>query len=433
MRVLLISPNTERVNMPTLPLGLSLVAAAARRAGHEIRFLDLLNAHDPIVAARQAVGQFSPEVIGISIRNIDNQQMGNPRLLIKPLKEIVAACRAASEAPIVLGGAGFSIFPQAALAYLGADYGVCGEGESAFLSLLARLQSGEDPAGLPGVHVAGRDFPPPRVFVEDLDSLPLPEDDLWSTADPNDPETWVPVQTRRGCPLDCAYCSTPDLEGRELRSRSPRQVAEHVAQIAEAGFPRFYFTDNTFNLPPSYALELCRSLESLRLDIAWRAIVYPSDMPEELAGAMARAGCVEVSLGFESGSPAVLRAMNKRFGPEDVRKVSVRLGAHGIRCLGFLLLGGPGETRESAVESMDFADSLNLEILHVSVGIRIYPRTPLARLAVEEGLVSADDDLLHPRFYVRPGLEGFIREEVDRRYGPEAIGRPVVRRPPHST
>ena len=239
------------------------------------------------------------------------------------------------------------------------------------------------------------------------------------------------MQTRRGCPLDCAYCSTPDLEGRELRSRSPQRVAEHVARVAEAGFRRFYFTDNTFNLPPSYALELCRCLESLHLDIGWRAIVYPSDVPEDLASAMARAGCVEVSLGFESGSPAVLRAMNKRFGPEEVRKVSGRLAAHGIRRLGFLLLGGPGETRESAVESLDFADSLDLEMLHVSVGIRIYPRTPLARLAVEEGLVSPEDDLLRPRFYVRPELDAFIREEVSRRYGPEAIGRPVVRRQPH--
>lgn len=429
--MLLISPNTERANMPVLPLGLSLVAAATRRAGHDTKFLDLLNANDPIAATGQAIDEFSPEVIGISIRNIDNQQMGNTRLLIEPVKEVVAACRAASKAPIVLGGAGFSIFPQAALAYLGADYGVCGEGETAFLSLLARLERGEDPAGLPGVHVAGRDLPPPRVFAEDLESLPLPDEDLWSTADPNDPEIWVPVQTRRGCPLDCAYCSTPDLEGRELRGRSPQPVAQHVARIAEAGFRRFYFTDNTFNLPPSYALELCRSLESLHLDIGWRAIVYPSDVPEDLASAMARAGCVEVSLGFESGSSAVLRAMNKRFGPEDVRKVSGRLAVHGIRRLGFLLLGGPDETGESAVESLDFADSLDLEMLHVSVGIRIYPRTPLARLAVEEGLVSADDDLLRPRFYVRPGLEGFIREEVSRRYGPEAIGRPIVRQPPH--
>jgi radical SAM superfamily enzyme YgiQ (UPF0313 family) len=168
--------------------------------------------------------------------------------------------------------------------------------------------------------------------------------------------------------------------------------------------------DNTFNLPPSYALELCRRLAELRLDLAWRCVLYPHQVSEELAGAMARAGCVEVSLGFESGSPGVLRAMNKRFEPGEVREISRRLAAHGIRRLGFLLLGGPGETKESVHESLAFARSLGLEMLKVSVGIRLYPHTPLARLAVEEGVVSPEDDLLVPRFYIRPGLEDYIRE-----------------------
>lgn len=130
---------------------------------------------------------------------------------------------------------------------------------------------------------------------------------------------------------------------------------------------------------------------------------------------MAEAGCVEVSLGFESGSPAVLRAMNKRFAPEEVRAISRSLKAHGIRRLGFLLLGGPGETPQSVAESLTFAESLRLDALNVSVGIRIYPHTPLARIAVEEGLVAAGDDLLRPRFYVRPGLDAPIRESLARR------------------
>ncbi len=428
MRVLLISPNTERIHMPTLPLGLSLVAAAVQRARHEMQFLNLLTEPDAGAAIRHTCSQFSPQVIGISIRNIDDQNMAPPRLLVEPIREVVAACRAASEATIVLGGAGFSIFPDATLAYLGADLGVCGEGEAAFLALLARLQRGADPWGLPGVHVAGRDPPPSKTHIEDLDALALPGEDLWSSADPKDPEIWVPVQTRRGCPLDCSYCSTPDLEGRGLRSWSPQRIVEHVARVCEAGFRRFYFVDNTFNLPPSYALELSRRLAALHLGLAWHCIVYPHDVPDDLVAAMAEAGCVEVSLGFESGSPRVLRALNKQFDPGEVREISQRLAAHGIRRLGFLLLGGPGETLESAVESLEFADSLNLEMLRVNVGIRIYPRTALARLAVEEGLLSPGDDLLQPRFYIRPGLGPRIREEVIRRYGPEAIGRPIVRR-----
>ena len=133
---------------------------------------------------------------------------------------------------------------------------------------------------------------------------------------------------------------------------------------------------------------------------------------EELIGLMAAAGCTEVSLGFESGHELILHGMNKRFKPEDVRRTSELLGKHAIRRTGFLLLGGPGETKESALESLAFADSLNLEAMKVSVGIRIYPYTALANTALEEGLIAPDDDLLTPRFYVVQGLEEWLRETV---------------------
>ena len=238
----------------------------------------------------------------------------------------------------------------------------------------------------------------------------MPEPDLWASIDPNDPDVWVPVQSRRGCPLACSYCSTPELEGMEVRMWSPTRVVEHIAKVAQAGFRRFYFVDNTFNLPVSYALELCKRLAELRLDLAWRCILYPQQVSEELVATMAEAGCVEVSLGFESGCSQVLHAMNKRYQPAEVREISARLAAHGIRRMGFLLLGGPGETRQSVDESLAFARSLGLEMLKVSVGIRLYPHTPLARLAVEEGVVFSEDDLLVPRFYIRPGLEDYIRQ-----------------------
>ena len=415
MKVLLVSANTERIKMTSLPLGLGMVATAVRQAGHETAFLDLLSETDPIAAVRCTVAAFSPDIIGMSVRNIDDQAMLDSRFLLAPVKEVIAACRTLTDAPIVLGGAGYSMFPDAALSYLGADLGICGEGEMAFLALLARLQAGEDVAGLPGVHVAGRGLQGARAFAEDLDRLPLPDASFWSAADPQDPDLWIPVRTRRGCPLGCSCCSTANIEGTKVRGRSPQLVAEHVARMAGAGFRQFYFVDNTFNLPHSYALTLCRAIADLRLDVAWRCILYPQQVPEELVAAIAKAGCVEVSLGFESGSPAVLRMMNKRFQPEEVRQISELLAAHRIRRMGFLLLGGPGETQESVEESLDFAESLKLDVASVSVGIRIYPHTPLAQRAREEGIIDAQDDLLQPRFYVRPGLETFISEAIARR------------------
>ena len=127
---------------------------------------------------------------------------------------------------------------------------------------------------------------------------------------------------------------------------------------------------------------------------------------------MAAAGCSEVALGAESGSDAMLTSLNKRFVANGVRQVSDSLGAAGIRRTGFLLLGGPGETRDTVRESIDLAASLGLEVVKITVGVRIYPATPLARQAVAEGVVAADDDLLRPRFYCTPGTEEWVEEAL---------------------
>jgi len=412
MRVLLISSNTERINMVTLPLGLDLVAGATRRAGHEVAVMDALREPDPVLAIERSFASFHPEVIGVSIRNIDNQDREAPRFLLEQVRPLIAACRAASHAPIVLGGAGFSIFPDAVLRYLDADLGVRGDGEAVFPELIRRIEAGEDPSSTPGVHVAGQTGATEPSFSEELSGMPQWDELLETVADPAAPDLWVPVQARRGCPNDCSYCSTALIQGRRVRARPAGEVADHVARLAAAGYRRAYFVDNSFNIPEPYALELCRALRWRGPGLEWRCIVYSQHLGEELAAAMADAGCVEVSLGFESGSPAVLREMNKRFTPRDVREVSDRLASHGIRRIGFLLLGGPGETRETVEESLAFASSLHLDTLRITVGMRIYPATPLARRAIEEGIVRPDNDLLLPTFYLAPGLEPWIHERI---------------------
>ena len=395
-----------------MAFGPACVAAATEKAGHEVKLLDLIEANDPIAALTEAIHEFVPDVIGISVRNIDDQNMEHPQFLLEEVREVIASCRSFSNAPIVLGGAGYSIFPESSLEYLGADMGIQGEGEKAFLALLERIEEGRDFSGVPGLHVAGAGSRGERSFSKRLDEFPLPDIRLLSVARQSDQGFWLPVQTRRGCPMNCSYCSTAVIEGCLIRKRSPEAVVKWLGECAAAGFKRFYFVDNTFNLPPSYARALCSRIVGADLDISWRCILYPVRIDEELIGLMAAAGCTEVSLGFESGHELILHGMNKRFKPEDVRRTSELLGKHAIRRTGFLLLGGPGETKESALESLAFADSLNLEAMKVSVGIRIYPYTALANTALEEGLIAPDDDLLTPRFYVVQGLEEWLRETV---------------------
>lgn len=398
--------------MVTLPLGLAYLAEAVSRAGHEVRLVDLMRVADPLAAVSEAILAFQPQAIGLSVRNIDDQNMQAPRFLLDQAKEVVSLCREHSPAPVILGGAGYSIFPESALAYLGADMGLQGEGERTLPMLLDRLAGRKDYSDVPGLYLAGGGLQAARTFAGKLDALPCGGISSWFDPKGVDREAWMPVQTRRGCPMACSYCSTPAIEGKILRKRSPEAVAQGLAELMTAGFENFFFTDNTFNLPPAYARELCLALTRLNPRPRWRCILYPARLDETLVKDLARAGCREASLGFESGSGLILRRLNKRFTPQEIRLAIGRLADNGIRCQGFLLLGGPDETRESVEESLVFADSLPLAALKLTVGIRIYPATPLARSALKRGLISPAEDLLRPRFYLEPGLEEWLPETV---------------------
>lgn len=421
MRVLLISSNTETINMPVYPAGLYCVALALLREGHTVEILDLLDSKSPEQDVAEAVRNFSPAVIGISVRNIDNQDMEDTRFLLEPVKSVVDACKQSTDAPVVLGGAGYSMYPQSALAYLGADMGISGEGENAFCMLVHRIENGLDVNGIPGLYQAGIDETGPENRISDLDAFPIPDPGSIAGSIRNTDSIWLPYQTRRGCPLDCSYCSTGNIEGRRLRKRSIPQITANLAQWEKVGVRHFFFADNTFNLPPNYAKALCRAIIDAKLDIRWRCIIYPKQVDKELSDLMAKAGCAEVSLGFESASPKVLNALNKKFGPLDIEQASARLAAAGITRMGFLLLGGPGETRDTVEQSLAFVEKLELDMLKLTIGIRIYPDTALARQAVKEGIIRPDDTLLSPRFYLsetlKEWLPGRVKEWARKRPG----------------
>lgn len=410
MRVLLISANRTEINMRALPLGLGCVAAALDAAGHEVQTLDLLGAQDVQAAIGAAVKKISPGAVGISLRNIDDQNMRSPRSFMEEANAVIDCVKSLTSAPVILGGAGYSIFPEGALERSRADMGICGEGEEAFRLLLKRIEHGQPLEGTPGLYLKRKGLQAPRVFVRDLDTLPLPGARLLAVTEAG--ETALPVQTRRGCPLDCSYCSTASIEGRAVRKRSPAKVVEWIAGWVAAGVRRLYFVDNTFNLPVSYARLVCSELIAASLGVSWTAIVYPWRMDEELAGLMAEAGCSDAAVGFESGCEEMLKSMNKRFDLRDVTRTREALRKSGIKCMGFVLLGGPGETRDSVKESLAFADSLEFEALKITIGLRIYPGTQLADQAVREGAVLACNDLLAPSFYMSPGLEEWTRQAL---------------------
>jgi len=368
MRVLLVSANREKLPSPVVPIG-PLAVAAALRDDHDVRLLDLCFEDDPRAAVEKAVGAFDPEVIGVGLRNLHTNAYDGMERLVAEYAELVTFIRAASTAPIVLGGPAYSLQPETLLARLGGDYGVVGEGERVFRELVDELSHGRAP---PRILRAGA-APPPllrtrRLYrgaswpVSDLDELPLPARDLV------DPRYYAfdgtdNLQTKRGCAFACAYCDYPDLEGSKVRVRDPAAIAEEmVARAAVPGITHMFFVDSVFNVPRSHAIAVCEAIERRGNPLPWVCYASPVTLDEEVVRAMARAGCQGVEIGSDSGTPRMLEQLKKPFSIEHIVSSRALFRAYGVRDCHTFVLGAFDESPEEVKQTLAFVDSLDPDV-----------------------------------------------------------------------
>lgn len=421
MRVLIISENRCRENLVPWPIGAASVAAAAKRAGHEVATLDLMFADDPQREVERAIGATEPECVAISVRNIDNQDMTDTVFYVDSTRELIDAVMAATDAPVVLGGSGFGIFPLECLEYTGARIGIAGDGESAFVDVLEVLErvgaGGLAQSGIPGLALIDGDR---RIFnpceFSGFGEEAPPDRGSFDLRNYN----WKPgagppfvanIQSRRGCDMRCIYCTTPCIEGPSLRCRDPRDVADELESLElEHHQEIVVFADANFNNPPEYARELCARIIEKDLSIRWTAIVNPMNFVPDLYALMKKAGCAGVSLGNESMCDGVLDSLGKGFTALDVKRNFEALRAQGFRVFCFLMFGGPGEDRASVEESVRLMDELAPDEVRVSGGIRIFPGCELERIAAREGQIEPGRNLLRPAFYCSEETRDWLHE-----------------------
>jgi radical SAM superfamily enzyme YgiQ (UPF0313 family) len=412
-RVLLVSTNRERQPYPVVPNGLACVASALDAAGHHVRFLDLCFANNPAAIARRAAGEFRPDIIGVSVRNIDNSDAIALRHYTPEARDILRALReAAPAAKVIAGGAAFGVAPEALFRDLGVDYAVAGDGERASVALVDALCSGAPVENLPGL-VRDRNgtvvFTPPGEDA-DLDSLPQPALHRWvDLARYQRHGATIPIQTKRGCVYKCVYCTYRNVEGWGYRTREPELVADEIEELkVEAGVRHFDFVDSTFNSPPGHALQVCEAITRRNLAVQLDTTNFtPAAASSELLGAMKIAGFRSLGITAESASDSVLDKLEKGFNAAKVREVAERVEKHGIKTLWIFLVGGPGETRLTMEETLSFAKwrLLRGDAVYLTVGLRIYPGTTLHRIAIAEGVVAPTSTLLDPAFYFSSELK----------------------------
>jgi len=404
MKVLLISLNHETRPYPVFPLGLAYLVTRLQ-GRHEIRVLDLCCDED---LTRIGDPGFPPDVIGISVRNVDNLTYPLSESYVPYLQKVVAVCREKTDATIVLGGSGFSLFPEELLRCLGVTLGVVGEGERAFEHILthlhdeARLRSAPNIVSL----VDGVYRENPVELLRDYPRFPIPDRSAFQGVKYFSEGGMANVQTKRGCHFKCVYCTYPAIDGRTLRFREPRQIVDELEHLRETYDVRYvYFVDDIFNVPVEHASRLCDEMLRRGLDMQWTGFVNPAHADERLLEKMKAAGCEGIELGTDTGSPAMLRRMRKGFDAASIRKVARACHALDLPFCHYLIFGGPGETEATFQETLDLMDETDPTAVIAMLGVRIYPKTEMERIAREEGILDPGVSLLFPRFYISPRLD----------------------------
>ncbi|MCL5022769.1 MAG: radical SAM protein [Nitrospirae bacterium] len=391
-RVLLISANREHFPEAVFPLGVAYVASSLAREDMEVRIFDAGISRFHVQSLRKALRAFVPDLVGLSLRNIDNAAYPCTRYYGDGYVALMNTVRSVSSAPVVLGGPAFSIFSNDLMKMLGADRGVIGDGEDALLSLC----KGGQGAVLPS-------------RPSDLSEVEFPRN-IQSVFPAFRHYRTIGVQTRRGCPHRCVYCTYPDLEGGKIRVRPAEAVAGEIAfLLREHDKGDFFIVDSTFNADEAHMERVCRAILAKRLRVRFSCYLTPAMSNLSLFRLLSEAGCVAVDFGADSGSDEMLGSLGKGFTVRDIHRVSAACREAGIDFCHSLIFGGPGERKETVEETVRLMDLLKPTAVVAMTGIRIYPGTEMQRLALREGVISAGEGLLRPRFYFHGEDQGLLR------------------------
>ena len=410
--VALVNPN--RLQPGVAPIALEYLASELGRREIGVRILDLCHARKPLDSIRAFFRDFHPDLIGITIRNLDD--VVYDCFLAGEMKYLIDAVKTASDAPIALGGSGFSIAPNLLLDYFGADLGVIGEGEEALPMLLAG-----ELFHVPGIVYRDGDVialnPPGRMDVNALCLAKRGRLDYPSYAYKAGRKGGAGVQTKRGCPNKCIYCVVPNIEGSQVRLRDPAGIADEIENLAALGVGRVLLCDSEFNYPMAHAMGVCEEFitRGIARKVSWQAYASPGDFNLELAKKMKEAGCDLLITTVDCGDDALLERLGKPFRVDDIVTCVNACREAELNAIYCLTLGGPGETMDTVFKTLNLMRSLKAKVTFGEPpGLRIYPRTPLEAIVREEGFsrsnpnlrgrIEGNENLLRPVYYLSSGM-----------------------------
>ena len=420
-KMILVSANRHKEPYPVYPLGISYLQSflASNMPDLKTYLFDFMTGSDDDYI--QFLKKIRPDFVGISLRNIDDVNIYRQESFIAHYKQIINNTREFSESVIIIGGAGFSIYPELLFKTLNPDFGICGEGELSLHKLISALENNQDYKNIEGL-----------LYMEDngliinkrvtYNSTPLLTFDDSLTDFYWQSSGMLNIQTKRGCPYKCIYCTYPLIEGSKVRTLDPDQIIKTLSDLYNnKKIDYVFFTDSIFNISNEFNMELAELLISADLKIRWGGYFNFLNLDLKLLQKFKLAGLNHIEFGTESLSDTILKKYGKPFTVSDILRISVFCNQMEIDYAHFLILGGYGETEKTLAETFENSKKIGKTVFFPFIGMRIYPGTLLHRIAIAENIVKEDDPLLVPEYYVSKDIDISSLKEKAKKTGRQWI------------
>ncbi|MBF0505213.1 MAG: B12 lower ligand biosynthesis radical SAM protein BzaD [Nitrospirae bacterium] len=420
MRVLFVqSPSVEgNCQEKVYPLGIVLLAGCLKETGHQVDIIDMNIETDPYGALKSRLMSYKPEVVGLSLRNID--PLGNKTASLIPpfLVTVRLVASVVPEARLIVGGTGFSLFPERLMQEAPEiRFGIVGEAENSLPLLLASL---ENPPSVPGLCLRrGGEIQvlSPSGSV-DMTCYATPQRDFLDPSLFSGINSYMPsigIESKRGCSFNCVYCVYPKIQGKRIRCRLPRSVVDEMERVnIDYGINRFHFTDPIVNFPEGHLEDICREILARRLKIKWDGFMREDHFTEKNASLYEKAGCECFSFSPDGLCQESLDTLDKRLSEKDVINAAGIAARTDVMSVYHFMVNVPGETKLTCERSSRFLEKIyDMHASKKNLGtvvlnnIRILPGTPMETLAREAGVTGPDTDLLYPTYYNPKPFETF--------------------------
>jgi radical SAM superfamily enzyme YgiQ (UPF0313 family) len=382
---------------PVTPVSLDYLGAACCHAGIDVDLVDC--AIEPDWPKKlSAVLTEKPVLVGVTLRNIDDSYFASQDFSLLRAIPVLETIKRSTNAPICLGGVGFSIFPSEVLKFCDVSYGIRGDGEESLIKLARALTDQIELDTVPGlVWMENGNLKHNAVSPVSFEKIDLSSRALIDNRYYVENGGQVGFESKRGCSMNCTYCPEPFIKGKTIRLRPSQNVVSELTHLYHHGVKVFHTCDCEFNLPYSHAVEVSKSIidSGLGKKIKWYAYCSPEVFTEELAHVMRKAGCVGIDFGADHGDNNMLRRLGHKYRSDDLTRIRDICLRHNIICMFDLILGSPGETRTSIETTIHLMKKIKPDRVGISLGVRLYPMTQMGRQILEtsKGTLSKNSSL----------------------------------------